>query len=93
MLNRLLFLVTITLAIGLILLVLLAPYLLDPFKPVPLWLNLFAHDLVVRRTSLVCGIGLFVTAMVFFRKRKKIPSPEQKPRASRKARSRNTVGA
>jgi hypothetical protein len=92
MLNRILFLLTTILSLALLLLVLLAPYLVH--ESAPDWLRLFAQDLVIRRTSIACAIGLFVTAMVFFRTRTaKSPStgPDEKP--GRRPRTRNTVGA
>jgi hypothetical protein len=62
-LSRFLFLVTLTLALGLFALVVAAPWAEeeDPY------LVLFAQDPVVRRTALVSAAGLVVTAMVFFR--------------------------
>lgn len=54
---------TLLLAIALLVLVSIAPFL----PPAHALLDLFAHDATVRRTSLVGAIGLVVTACVFFR--------------------------
>jgi hypothetical protein len=92
MLNRILFLFTTTLALALALLVFLSPYQINDSAPD--WLRLFAEDLVIRRTAVVCAIGLFVTAMVFFRSRSpKAPPTDTDETPGRRPRTRNTVGA
>ncbi len=95
MLNRILFLATITLSLSLILFVILAPWSLEQIEEKPRWLILFAQDVVVRRTTIVCALGLFATAIVFFRNRTPPPEdpPQEEKRASRRSRTRNTVGA
>ncbi len=66
---RILFLLTMALAVGLAGTVLLAPWLeeIDLFDEPSVLLHLFAHDEVVRRTALASAAGLVVTALVFFR--------------------------
>jgi hypothetical protein len=68
-LRRLFFVVTAALGLALPLAVLLTPSLVaDPPHETD-WqlLLLFARDAVVRRTAVVSGVGLLVTAFVFFR--------------------------
>ncbi len=69
LLPRLLFLLTAGLALALLLAVVLAPWLLEDAADDshPQLLLLFARDVVVRRTAVASGLGLFVTACVFFR--------------------------
>lgn len=62
-LPRLLFLVTVVAATALAGLVLVAPWLQHSGGLI----ELFADDLVVRRTALAAAAGLMVTAFVFFR--------------------------
>lgn len=64
-LPRILFGLTVALAMALTSLVFLAPWL-SQTDDGPL-LALFARDAVVRRTSLASAFGLLVTAYVFFR--------------------------
>jgi hypothetical protein len=64
MISRLLFWFVLGLGSALFLLVLLAPLFDNGSQR---WLGLFAGDPVVRRTTLASGIGLTVTACVFFR--------------------------
>ena len=59
-----LFCLTILAAFALLGLVCFCPLLGDGS---PLWLSLFGHDPLLRRTSLVSAAGLVVTAFVFFR--------------------------
>jgi hypothetical protein len=69
-LPRLLFRLTLGLAITLVALLLLAPWLdSGEAQPQGGWrlVALFAHDVPVRRTVLVGAVGLIVTACVFFR--------------------------
>jgi hypothetical protein len=80
-LPRLLFLLTLTLSGLLFLLVLLSP-LLDNGE-VRL-LALFAGDLAVRRTAVASGLGLAVTACVFFRPSPRLPSLPRPFRRSRR---------
>jgi hypothetical protein len=57
------------LATGLAVLVALAP-LVDSHEAADGWrriLSLFAHDVVLRRTTLASALGLVVTARIFFR--------------------------
>jgi hypothetical protein len=66
---RLLFSVTVLLAVLLTALVVLAPWLEGSADPG--WdrlLAVFAHDTLVRRTALASAAGLVVTAFVFFRR-------------------------
>jgi hypothetical protein len=64
-LPRLLFVLTTGAAIALLAAVPLAPCLDD--EKAPAVVRLFARDPVVRRTALASGLGLLVTAVVFFR--------------------------
>ena len=87
MFSRLLFLLTIALALGLGGSVFLAPWLEANAALPEAWsplVSAFAHDMVVRRTALACSAGLLVTAWVFFRR----------PRSrNRKMPPNNIVGA
>jgi hypothetical protein len=68
-LARLLFGFTLGLSLSLAGLVLVAPRLAGNHSPA-LWsrlLDLFADDIVVRRTALAGALGLATTAVVFFR--------------------------
>ena len=67
-----LFLITLAVALGLGLVVLLAP-LLDA-DDAPRLVGLFARDWALRRTALASAAGLFVTAFVFFAPRPARPS-------------------
>ena len=89
-LPRLLFVLTVAAALGLFLAVLAAPWLdegphsaEDELELV----ELFACDAVVRRTAVVSGLGLLVTAFVFFR-----PGPPEETRRA-KRRPQNIAGA
>ncbi len=62
---RLLFLLTLALALALAGLVFLAPWLATGTEPG--MMHLFAADMIVRRTALASAVGLVVTACVFFR--------------------------
>jgi hypothetical protein len=76
-LPRLLFVLTTAAALGLLLAVLLAPRLAEGLGPADDGLDLvrlFARDAVVRRTAVASGLGLLVTAFVFFRP---VPPPEE----------------
>jgi hypothetical protein len=64
-LPRFLFLLTTTAALALLLAVPLAPCL--DREEGPALVRLFAQDAVVRRTAVASGLGLLVTACVFFR--------------------------
>jgi hypothetical protein len=78
-LPRLLFAVTLTVAVVLAVSVLIAPHL-RPDQDAPRLLVLFADDPAVRRTSLASAVGLAVTAFVFFRSsgpRPRKPSPKE----------------
>jgi hypothetical protein len=69
-LPRLLFLLTVALALGLLGGVLLSPWLDESNESANGWERLvavFAQDAVVRRTAVVSAVGLIVTACVFFR--------------------------
>jgi hypothetical protein len=70
---RLLYWLVIVLAAALFVLVLLAPVLDNGSVRL---LALFAGDPVVRRTALASGIGLIVTACIFFR----VPRVKAQPR-------------
>lgn len=80
-LPRLLFRCTILVAILLVALVALSPWL-DDGKPSPQgWLRfvvLFARDATVRRTALGSAVGLSVTACVFFKSPSKPASDARK---------------
>jgi hypothetical protein len=71
--TRLLYWLVLGLAATLFLLVLLAPLVDNGATPLG---RLFAGDPVVRRTALASGIGLAVTACIFFR----VPAEKAKPR-------------
>jgi len=75
-LNRLLFLATLTLAIALATLVVVAPWLESDKALAGDYrarvISLFAGDSVVRRTALASSAGLLATAFVFFRPKKRI---------------------
>ena len=76
-LPRLLFVLTAAAALGLLLAVLLAPRLAEELRSAEDELDLvrlFARDAVVRRTAVASGVGLLVTAFVFFR-----PAPPEEP--------------
>jgi hypothetical protein len=90
MLNRLLFLLTVSVAVGLVGLVVLAPGLVEENSPAPSWLVLFASDAIIRRGTIGCAVGLVVTAALFFGG----PPRDQGHYARRKRpRSANTIGA
>ena len=72
-LPRLLFVLTSAAGLGLLLAVPLGPCLGG--RDGPAVLRLFAGDAVVRRTAVASGLGLLVTACVFFRP---VPPKEQK---------------
>jgi hypothetical protein len=77
---RLLFRLTLALAAGLILLVILSPWLDNKISS--RLLTVFAEDKTVRRTALASGLGLIVTAYVFFRPpgaARRAPSKERQP--------------
>jgi hypothetical protein len=90
MLNRLLFLLTIGVALGLIGLVVFGPALVEELEPEPpRWLQLFASDASIRRAAIACAVGLVVTAVLFFRGSSSDgPGPRNK-----RPRSANTIGA
>lgn len=90
MLNRILFLFTGILSLGLTALVLFAPFLVqdNPAEQPPLLL-LFAFDATIRRAAIACALGMLVTAWVFFRS-----SGQANDRnSSKRSRSANTIGA
>ena len=67
---KLFFRLTVGLTTVLFLVVMLAPWLSHGATPRDTWslvLAAFARDAVVRRTTLGAGVGLLVTAFVFFR--------------------------
>jgi hypothetical protein len=67
---RLLFLLGTSAALGLIVLVFLAPLLDNRGTSATGWprvVAVFARDATLRRTAIASGIGLLVTACVFFR--------------------------
>ena len=80
--NRLLFILNVSLAVLLLALVLGCPLLgLDP-RQTDGWqrvVSLFAEDVTVRRTAIASAIGLFVTAVIFYR-RTDAPAKPRKPR-------------
>ena len=57
---------TLLVAVGLLLLVTLMPFVVEYLPVIPV-LPLFADDATVRRSSIAGAIGLIVTAFVFFR--------------------------
>jgi hypothetical protein len=70
---RLLFLMTLALAVALAATVLVAPWLDADSSIADGWsrvLSLFARDVAVRRTALASSAGLLATAFVFFRPKK-----------------------
>jgi hypothetical protein len=77
-LPRMLFLVTQALAGVLLLLVALAPLVTGAIGFSNRMLELYADDATVRRISVAGAIGLFVTAVVFFRPRP-APPPKKPP--------------
>lgn len=91
MFTRLLFLLTLLLALTLGGVVLVAPWL-APGESLPLtWerlLDLFAWDVAVRRTTVGCAVGLAATACIFFR----LPRP-RKAKESAPPRAGPAVGA
>lgn len=97
MFNRWLFRLTTLLALLLFLLTLAAPALAGTdLLAVPRWLALFAGDMVVRRTAIGCAVGLFITALVFFRGPRDPAAsepPDEEPPPPRRPRSTNTIGA
>ena len=77
-LPRLLFRFTLAVSALLLALVFLAPVLHNQFLPPGRWsrlLALFAQDAAVRHTSVAAGLGLLVTAWVFFRRPRPLPRP------------------
>ncbi len=64
----LLFWLSAAIALALVMLVLIAPYLQTPdqVRGKSDLLSLFAYDITVRRTCLASALGLFVTALVCF---------------------------
>ncbi len=96
-LPRLLFVSTTAAALGLLLTVLVAPWLdegphectgADPRALELELLDVFARDEVVRRTAVVSGLGLFVTACVFFR-----PAPPEESQPELRPPPDNIMGA
>jgi hypothetical protein len=78
-LPRLLFFVSLALALALAGAVLVAPWIAgDDQHPL---VGLYAHDLTVRRVSLFSALGLVVTAFVFFRA-KPMTGADKKPPAT-----------
>ncbi len=97
MLNRIFFVTTLVLSVTLIVLVLGLPWLsVETLLRQPRVLRLVASDVAVRRACLACGLGLFATAVVFFRGQNS-NSPESKKqkdsKKSKRARSTRTIGA
>jgi hypothetical protein len=88
--TRLLFFLTLGVALLLVLLVVLAPWAREQFAGRQRLLVLFADDVPVRRTALGCAAGLVVTAMVFFRSR---PGQQRGGKPSRRPPQRNSIGA
>jgi hypothetical protein len=81
-LPRLLFVLTAAAALALLLAVLLAPRLAEGPRGAGGELDLvdlFARDAVVRRTAVASGLGLLVTAFVFFRPAPPPEEPEKRP--------------
>lgn len=68
-LPMMLFVAALLTAAMLLLLVALMPFVVDHVAVNFVLLNLFAGDVVVRRTSIAGAVGLIVTAFVFFRPR------------------------
>jgi hypothetical protein len=69
-LPKLLFRLTVVLALALFLVVFIAPWVAPGPPSSDRWslvLAAFARDVVVRRTAVGAGVGLLVTAFVFFR--------------------------
>jgi hypothetical protein len=68
------------LAAGLVVLVLVAPWLGTDKRGGTLskLLTLFGHDVTVRRTGLATAAGLAVTARVFFRPEERPPRPPRR---------------
>jgi hypothetical protein len=90
---RLLFALTVGLALALGGMVLLAPELDPGGPPADGWPHLvavFARDAVVRRITAASALGLLVTAFVFFRPSRFGWGGRRPPRVPR---SRNAVGA
>jgi hypothetical protein len=65
MIQKLLFVLVVAAALGILAAPVVAPWVDSPSRIVAL----FAHDATVRRTALACGLGMLVTACVFFRSR------------------------
>ncbi|MBX9678181.1 MAG: hypothetical protein K2X38_05405 [Gemmataceae bacterium] len=84
MFQKLLFGVTMAVALGLGGAVTVAPTFFRPETGQHRLLEIYAEDLAVRRTSLACALGLAVTAFVFFRGSKPaLPmTMESKPKES-----------
>jgi hypothetical protein len=88
-LPRLLYPLTLAVAVVLVALVFLAPALDNRYSWPAGWgrlLALFAHDAAVRQTSVAGAVGLLVTARVFFHR----PRPG---RSVRRGPPRNVAGA
>jgi hypothetical protein len=69
LLARLLFLITVLMAVALTALVIVSPWLEGNMEPGwDRFLAVFARDALVRRTALASAAGLLVTAFVFFRR-------------------------
>jgi hypothetical protein len=86
-LPRLLFVLTAAAALGLLLAVVFAPLVDEgPAAEGPRLVSLFARDAVVRRTAVASGLGLLVTACVFFR-----PTPSSKDSKSSRRRPPDTA--
>jgi len=72
----------------LLLLVLLAPWLGPKQPPADVWeqvLELFGKDVVVRRISVACALGLLVTAFIFFQPSRTHQQRTTSRRSSRQA--------
>jgi hypothetical protein len=78
---RLLFLITVLLAFGLAVLVVVSPWLDGDSVPAgwERFFAVFAEDALVRRTALASAAGLLVTAFVFFRRRRVPQDSEAAP--------------
>ncbi|MBY0527517.1 MAG: hypothetical protein K2R98_29240 [Gemmataceae bacterium] len=98
MLPRMLYWLTLTLSVGLFVLVISAPLFddgMDGSQGVARAASLFAHDATLRRTSIACSIGLLVTACVFFRQPEaaRSASPVRGKSSSTPAKRTPVVGA
>ncbi|MBM3992845.1 MAG: hypothetical protein FJ303_01615 [Planctomycetes bacterium] len=75
----LLFLGTISVGVVLLALVIAVPFAIEHIPATVPLVPMYADDGAVRRTSIAAGLGLIVTACVFFRPGRRMPTSKKPP--------------